>query len=170
MIPSVIVVMGVSGCGKTTVASHLARRLGWHFAEADMFHSPSNIDKMRNGIPLTDDDRWPWLQSIAAWVDGARRTRTPGVVTCSALKRSYRELIIGERPDVALVYLKGDYALIEQRLTARAHHYMPATLLKSQFDALEEPDAGEEPMVLAIDRPPEDIVQSIVDALRLPAP
>ena len=154
--------MGVSGCGKTTVATRLAQRLGWHFAEADMFHSPASIEKMRNGIPLTDEDRWPWLQSISAWIDGARRGSKGVVVTCSALKRSYRELIIGTRPDVALVYLKGDYALIEGRLAARAHEYMPASLLRSQFDALEEPVADENPIVVAIDCAPDAIVQSIV--------
>ena len=162
MIPSVIVVMGVSGCGKTTVATRLAERLGWRFAEADMFHSPSNIEKMRNGIALNDDDRWPWLQSIAAWIDGARSSGKPAVVTCSALKRSYRELIVGTRPDVALVYLKGDYALIERRLAARAHAYMPASLLQSQFDALEEPHADENAIVIPIDGPPDEIVESIV--------
>ena len=167
MTPNVIVVMGVSGCGKSTVGKRLAERLGWHFAEADLFHPPANIDKMRRGIPLNDDDRWPWLQSIAAWIDGARRTAKRSVVTCSALKRSYREVIIGERVDVALVYLKGDYALIEKRLAARAHEYMPASLLKSQFDALEEPAAGENATVVAIDRPPEEIVAAIVAKLRL---
>ena len=162
MTPAVIVVMGVSGCGKTTVATRLAERLGWQFAEADMFHSPSNIEKMRSGVPLNDEDRWPWLQSIAAWIDGARRNRKPGVVTCSALKRSYRERIIGTRPDVALVYLKGDYATIERRLAARSHEYMPASLLRSQFAALEEPAADENPIVVAIDGTPEDIVEAIV--------
>ena len=167
MIPNVIVVMGVSGCGKSTVAARLAERLGWHFAEADLFHPPANVDKMRSGVALNDDDRWPWLQSIAAWIDGARRKAKPSVVMCSALKRSYRELIIGERDDVALVYLKGDYALIEGRLAARAHAYMPASLLASQFAALEEPVGEEHATVVAIDRAPEEIVESIVAALRL---
>ena len=157
--------MGVSGCGKTTIATRLAERLGWRFAEADMFHAPSSIEKMRSGIPLNDDDRWPWLQSIAAWIDGARRGGTRGVVTCSALKRSYRELIVGERPDVALVYLKGDYALIEKRLAARAHEYMPATLLRSQFDTLEEPVPGENAIVVAIDGSPDEIVETIIDRI-----
>src|SRR5712691_9258734 len=106
MVPSVIVVMGVSGCGKTTVAARLADRLRWQLAEADMFHSPGSIAKMRSGIALTDEDRWPWLAAIAKWIDAARSARQPGVITCSALKRRYREIIIGERADVRLVYLK----------------------------------------------------------------
>jgi len=159
--------MGVSGCGKSTVASKLAGRLGWEFAEADRFHPPANIEKMRGGIPLDDDDRWPWLQSIAAWIDGARRANRRSVITCSALKRSYRRLIIGERPDVALVYLKGDYTLIEKRLAKRAHHYMPAALLRSQFDALEEPGPEEKPIVVSIEPSPDDITAQIIEAMRL---
>ena len=165
MTPNVIVVMGVSGCGKSTIASRLAERLGWQFAEADRFHPSANIDKMRRGIPLDDDDRRPWLQSIAAWIDDARRTRKPGVVTCSALKRSSREVIVGERADVALVYLKGDYELIAKRLAARSHEYMPASLLKSQFDTLEEPAPHEGAIVVGIDRPPEEIVQTIARSI-----
>jgi len=163
---TVVVVMGVSGCGKSTIAARLAERLGWQFAEADLFHPPVNIDKMRGGVPLSDDDRWPWLQSIAAWIDAARRARRPSVITCSALKRKYRELIAGGRDDVALVYLKGDYALIERRLAARAHAYMPASLLRSQFEALEEPGADENPIVVSIEPPPGEIVEAIVAALR----
>jgi carbohydrate kinase (thermoresistant glucokinase family) len=157
--------MGVSGCGKSTVAELLAARLGWQFAEGDDFHPPSNIEKMRRGIPLEDADRWPWLRSIAAWIDQARRDGKPGVVTCSALKRSYRDIIIGERPDVALVYLKGDKELIEKRLAARPHHYMPASLLQSQFDALEEPGPDENPIVVSIEPTPEEIVGAIMAAL-----
>jgi gluconokinase len=169
MAPNVIVVMGVSGCGKSTVAELLAARLGWQFAEGDDFHPPSNIEKMRSGIPLEDADRWPWLRAIAAWIDEARRAGKPGVVTCSALKRSYRDIIIGERPDVALVYLKGDKKLIEKRLAARPHHYMPASLLQSQFDALEEPGPDENPIIVPIEPPPEEIVSSIMAAVRLRA-
>lgn len=165
MTPNVIVVMGVSGCGKSTIAARLAERLGWQFAEADRFHPPANIDKMRRGIALGDEDRWPWLQSIAAWIDGARRAGKPGVVTCSALKRSYRDILVGERPDVALVYLKGDYDLIAKRLAARAHEYMPASLLESQFATLEEPAPQETAIVVGIDRSPEEIVETIVASL-----
>jgi gluconokinase len=162
MVPSVVVVMGVSGCGKTTVAAGLAERLGWQLAEADMFHSPANIAKMGNGIALTDEDRWPWLAGIANWIDAARSARRPSVITCSALKRRYREIIIGDRPGVRLVYLKGDYDLIARRMAAREGHYMPVGLLQSQFDALEEPGPDENAIVVSIEAPPEDIVAKIV--------
>ena len=152
-----IVVMGVSGCGKTTVARLLAQRLGWRFAEADEFHSEANIAKMRAGTPLSDDDRAPWLAAIAKHVDEARASHSPVVLTCSALKRRYRDVIIGSRPDVALVYLKGDYDTIESRMKARSHAYMPVSLLKSQFDALEEPGADEKAIVLDIRRTPEEL-------------
>ena len=157
--------MGVSGCGKTTVAEKLAERLGWQLAEADMFHSPANVAKMRSAIPLTDEDRRPWLAAIAKWIDAARASGKPGVVTCSALKRRYRDIIVGNRPDVRLVYLKGDYDLIAGRMAARAHHYMPVGLLQSQFDALEEPGADEKAIVVPIDAPPGEIVAEIVAAL-----
>jgi carbohydrate kinase (thermoresistant glucokinase family) len=152
-----IVVMGVSGCGKTTVARLLAQRLGWRFAEADEFHSEANIARMRAGTPLTDEDRAPWLAAIARHIDEARASGSPVVVTCSALKRRYRDVIIGPRQDVALVYLKGDYDTIESRMKARSHAYMPVSLLKSQFDALEEPGGDEKPIVLDIRRAPEEL-------------
>lgn len=163
---SVIVVMGVSGCGKTTVAELLARRLGWDLAEADLFHSPANVEKMRSGRPLTDEDRAPWLRAIAAWIDAQRAAGKPGIVTCSALKRRYREIIIGNRSGVALVYLKGDRGLIAKRLAARQHEYMPASLLASQFEALEEPGEEEKPIVVSVERGPEDIVSEILQRLR----
>src|SRR5258706_3249 len=156
-----IVVMGVSGSGKTTVARLLAERLGWAFAEADEFHSPANVAKMRAGLPLTDDDRRPWLAAIAAHIDAARATNKPVVITSSALKRRYREILVGSRPDVALVYLKGDYDTIEKRMAARPHHYMPVSLLKSQFEALEEPAADERAIVLDIRRSPEELVDRL---------
>ena len=155
-----IVVMGVSGSGKTTVARLLATRLGWDFAEADEFHSAANIGKMRSGVPLTDEDRAPWLASIAKHIDQAIATDSPVVVTCSALKRRYRDVLIGTRKDVALVYLKGDFATIEARLRERTHAYMPVSLLKSQFDALEEPAPEERAIVLDIGRRPEEMVEA----------
>ena len=168
MTPSVIVVMGVSGSGKTTVAQLLAERLGWQFAEADRFHSPANVEKMRSGIALTDEDRAPWLAAIARFIDEARASGRPAVVTCSALKRRYRDVIAGGRADVRLVYLAGDYGLIAQRMAKRAHHYMPVSLLKSQFEALEPPAGDENALVLPIERAPEEIVEAIVASLAAP--
>jgi len=161
--------MGVSGCGKTTVAGRLAARLGWKLAEADVFHSPANVEKMRGGTPLTDEDRKPWLEAIAGWIDAVRSAGESGVVTCSALRRRYRDVIVGPRQDVRLVYLKGTYEQIVRRMAARAHHYMPLSLLASQFEALEEPGAAEHPVVMDIEPPPEIIVERIIAALALPA-
>jgi len=159
-----IVVMGVSGSGKTTVARLLAGRLGWAFAEADEFHSPANVAKMRAGVALNDDDRRPWLAAIADRIDSAREANEPIVVTCSALKRRYRDILVASRPDVALVYLKGDYDTIAQRMAARPHHYMPVSLLKSQFEALEEPAADEHAIVLDILRSPEELAEAAAAA------
>lgn len=163
--PSIVVVMGVSASGKTTVGALLAGRLRWELADADAFHPPANVAKMRSGTPLSDEDRWPWLRAIAAWIDTARAAGRHAVVTCSALKRSYRALIIDEREDVRLVYLKGDYDLIAQRMVARHGHFMPLALLRSQFDALEEPGDDERPIVVSIVEPPQQIVARIVEAL-----
>jgi carbohydrate kinase (thermoresistant glucokinase family) len=154
--------MGVSGCGKTTVAGLLAQRLGWRLAEADSFHSPENVARMRAGIALTDEDRWPWLRAIAAWIDEALSRGLPGVVTCSALKRRYRDVLIGDREGVRLVYLKGSYEVIAARVAARHHEYMPASLLKSQFEALEEPGPDEHPIVVSVELTPREIVEAIV--------
>lgn len=159
--------MGVSGSGKSTVAGLLGRRLGWQVAEADDFHSPANIEKMKNGIPLTDEDRWPWLAAIAAWIDKALAADEPGVVACSALKRSYREVIIGDREEVRLAYLQGSFELIAGRIASRKHHYMPASLLKSQFEALEEPGPGENPVVVPVELSPGKIVERILATLHL---
>ena len=165
--PSVIVVMGVSGSGKTTVASLLAERLHWQFAEADSFHPAANVARMRDGIPLTDEDRWPWLDAIAAWIDSARASGQRCVITCSALKRAYRERIIHGHHDVRFVYLKGEYGLVARRVAARKGHYMPVALLQSQFDTLEEPGPGESPLAVSIEPSPESIVAGIVTALGL---
>lgn len=166
----VLVVMGVAGSGKTTVAALLAGRLGCSFAEADDFHPAANIAKMRSGIPLDDADRLPWLRAIAAQIDHWRALGRSGVVTCSALKRRYRDIIIGERPEVRLVYLKGDRELIAHRLVARHGHFMPASLLDSQFADLEEPGPEERPIIVAIGDPPPVLVEEIVAALDLRQP
>src|SRR5688500_8629029 len=143
-----IVVMGVSGAGKSTVGKLIAARLDCPFRDADSFHPRANIEKMSRGEPLTDGDRWPWLQAIAAWIAEHRAAGTTCVVTCSALKRLYRDIVTNKQSsDVRLVYLKGDFDLIESRLKARQGHFMPPGLLRSQFDALEEPGAGERAVI-----------------------
>ena len=167
---TIAVMMGVSGSGKTTIADGVAQRLGWKLLEGDKFHPPVNVEKMSHGIPLTDEDRWPWLHAIAAAIDDWRTRGISGVVACSALKRSYRDILIGDRPDVILVYLQGSRDLIAERLAARKHHYMPSSLLGSQFDTLEEPGPDERPIVESIEPPPEQIVENILRDLqeRLP--
>jgi gluconokinase len=164
---AVLVVMGVSGCGKSTIASMLAHRLGWIYEDGDWLHPKSNIEKMHHGEPLTDEDRWPWLHAIADWIDATRRAGNHGVVACSALKRAYRDILIGARRDVRIVYLKGDRELIGQRIAARADHFMPPELLDSQFKALEEPTADERPIVVSIAPHPREIVETIIQKLGL---
>jgi gluconokinase len=163
--PSVVVVMGVSGSGKSTIALMLAHRLNWIFEEGDWFHPRSNIDKMHRGEPLTDEDRWPWLEGIAAWIDATRRAGNHGTVACSALKRTYRDILVGERPDVRIVYLKGGRDLIARRLAARNGHFMPPALLDSQFATLEEPQPDEHPIVVSIAPHPREVVEQIVKRL-----
>jgi gluconokinase len=167
--PAVVVVMGVSGSGKSTIASLLALRLRWEFEDGDWFHPPSNIEKMHSGIPLTDEDRWPWLQAIAAWIDETRRKGGHAIVTCSALKRRYRDILIGGRVDVRLVYLKGEEALIARRIATRHEHFMPRSLLHSQFEALEEPGGDENPIVVSIEPAPREIVTRVLSSLKLSA-
>jgi gluconokinase len=166
-IPAVVIVMGVSGCGKSTIGALLAARLRWEFQDADWFHPASNIDKMHSGIPLTDEDRWPWLDAVAASIDTTRRSGGHAVVACSALKRSYRDVLIGERFDVRLVYLKGDETLIARRMAARHEHFMPRSLLHSQFQALEEPGADENPIIVSIEPQPREIVAQILSAMNM---
>jgi gluconokinase len=154
-----IVVMGVSGSGKSTVASRLARELGWEFAEADTFHCAANIEKMRSGVALTDEDRGPWLDAIAAWIDTRRAAGRSCVVACSALKRSYRERLAGGHADLRFIYLAGTYDTVASRLAGRTGHYMPLSLLRSQFDTLEPPGPEEKPVVISIALPVEEIVR-----------
>jgi gluconokinase len=163
--PAVLIVMGVSGCGKSTVGTLVARQLQWEFGDADWLHPPANVDKMQRGIPLTDQDRLPWLVKIAAWIDNRRRSDGRGVITCSALKRRYRDILVGGHEGVRLIYLKGDEPLIARRLATRHEHFMPATLLRSQFEALEEPGPDENPIVVSIEPSPIDITTQILSAL-----
>jgi carbohydrate kinase (thermoresistant glucokinase family) len=164
---TVLVVMGVSGSGKTTIGRAFAEAQGWEFQEGDALHPPANIAKMSAGTPLTDDDRWPWLKAIAATIDAWRAQGKSGVVTCSALRRAYRDLLIGGRPDVRLVFLHGDKALIAERLARRKSHFMPPALLDSQFATLEPPTADEHPITLDISRPLQDNVEELRRQLRL---
>ena len=162
-----LVIMGVSGSGKTTVAEGLAERLGWTFVEGDRLHPAANVEKMRQGIPLTDADRGPWLDRIGEELAECGRRGRSVLLTCSALKRTYRDRIRAARPDAHFVYIKGSEALIGARVSARLHEYMPSSLLRSQFDALEEPAPEEKVLtVLAQDRP-EALVEDIVAALSL---
>lgn len=163
--PVIVIAMGVSGSGKTTVAALLAAALGWQFQEGDDLHPAANVAKMRGGTPLTDADRLPWLEKIAEEIDRWREQGLSGVVTCSALKRIYRDIIIGSRPEVQLVYLKGSYDLIQSRLAARHEHFMPAALLKSQFATLQEPASDEHPIVIDVGGKPADIAAEIVRQL-----
>ena len=161
-----VVVMGVSGAGKSTVGRLIAARLRRDFRDADSFHPKANIEKMSRGEPLTDADRWPWLRAIADWIAQRRAAGDTGVVTCSALKRAYRDIVTDKQSaDVRLVYLKGDFDLIEARLKARTGHFMPPGLLRSQFEALEEPGAHEHAITVSIDATPEEIAERVVNGL-----
>jgi gluconokinase/shikimate kinase len=162
---TVLVLMGVSGCGKSTVAGLLAGRLGWDLEEGDDLHPQENVAKMAAGVPLTDDDRWPWLDRIAAWIRAHTGSGRPGVITCSALKRAYRDVLRG--PDVVFVYLHGSKELIASRLALRHGHYMPSSLLDSQFAALEPPAEDEHVLQVEIDAPASVQAGEIVDSLEL---
>ena len=141
--PCALIVMGVSGSGKSTIADKLAERLRWSYEDGDKFHPASNVAKMSAGHPLTDEDRWPWLQAIADDIDRVCGAGQHAVIACSALKRAYRDVLVHGRSDVRIVYLKGTQELIARRLAARKNHFMPPGLLDSQFKTLEPPDAGE---------------------------
>lgn len=161
----IVLVMGVAGAGKSTVAAELARHFGCPLADADTFHSDANIAKMRAGIPLTDADRQSWLAAIARHLQSWRDAGGGGVVACSALKRAYRRILIGDGADVALVYLRGDPELIRRRLAERRHHFMPASLVDSQFATLEEPEADEGAIVLDAAKSAPELVAEIRAAL-----
>lgn len=162
----VIVLMGVSGVGKTTIGTLLADRLGWGYAEGDSYHPPENVEKMRAGTPLDDTDRAPWLAAIAADIDRWRASGQGMVVACSALKRAYRDILIGDRPDVRLVRLAGDEELIRARMEKRTDHYMPPSLLASQLATLEPPAEGEAAITVDVTWAPERCVDHILSALQ----
>jgi gluconokinase len=162
MRPRRFVMMGVSGCGKSTVGRGLAAALGLPFVEGDELHPPRNVERMRAGIALTDDDRGEWLDRVAAALAAAP---AGVVVSCSALKRGYRDRLRSAAPDLQLVHLHGPQALIAARLAARRDHYMPPSLLQSQFDALEPPGPDENALVLAVDRAPETLVAAALREL-----
>ena len=162
--PAILIVTGVSGSGKTTVATALAQRLGWPLQEGDEF-DPTVFAKIHSADPLDVRDRWSWLTKVAAWIDGCRRLGTGGVITCSALRRSYRDFLTRGRPEVRVVYLHGERSLIENRLAARKEHSMLPDILDRHFGILEEPDPDEDPIVVDVNRPVEDIVAEVLRRL-----
>ena len=168
--PDVVVVMGVSGCGKSTVAEGLSSALGWEFAEGDAFHPESNVAKMRDGIPLTDEDRRPWLEAIGDWISATQARGESAVVTCSALRRSYRDLLREGRPHVRFLHVTADPDVLRERMANRTGHYMPLALLDSQLATL-EPLGDDEP---GADVPSEGTAAQVLDralaALGLRAP
>jgi gluconokinase len=168
--PSVLVVMGVSGSGKSTIGTQLALALHWEFEDGDWFHPAQNVEKMHSGHPLTDEDRWPWLHAIADFIDATRSAGNHVIIASSALKRRYRAIIVGDRPDVRLIYLKGDMKLIARRIATRHEHFMPQSLLQSQFDALEEPGPDENPVIVSIEPRPREIVRQVLAALKVQTP
>ena len=162
----IVIVAGASGSGKTTVGALLAGRLGWLFADADDFHPAANVEKMRAGLPLTDDDRWPWLRAIGAWMDERIAANESAVVTCSALKRSYRDLLLGGRPQAQMIFLTVSRDTLARRLAARHGHFFPGQLLGTQLDALEPPQPGEHVISIEPGGDPAATVASIIAALR----
>jgi gluconokinase len=161
----VVIIFGVSGAGKTTIGSLLAQELGWQFFEADDFHPPANIDKMRHGVPLTDEDRWPWLERLQEVINQSFAQQEDAVLACSALREKYRRhLRIND--NVKLVFLRGDYELIANQLRKRRGHFMDSNLLQSQFDDLEEPQKEEDAIVIELGRTPRELVREIKDKLK----
>lgn len=160
---TVLLLMGVSGSGKTTIALELKRVLGWPYIDGDDLHPAANVEKMRSGHPLDDQDRLPWLQAIARWIDDRLAAGEPGIITCSDLKRAYRTITVGDRAGVTLVYLRGDEHLIADRISQRKHQYMPASLLRSQFETLEEPGEDEHAVVVPVLG---SVVETVTELLR----
>jgi gluconokinase len=163
----IVIVAGVAGSGKTTVGTQLATRLGWRFADADSFHSAVNIAKMRAGIPLTDKDRAPWLRAITGWMDDIEAAGESGVITCSALRRRYRDELLSGRPAATMVFLLVSREDLIQRLSRRAGHFFPEKLLDSQLAAVEPPAPDERVLTLLEDGGPAHLVDEIVTRLGL---
>jgi carbohydrate kinase (thermoresistant glucokinase family) len=161
----IVIVAGVSGSGKTTVGALLAGRLGWQFADADDFHPAANVEKMRAGIPLTDADRGPWMRAIGAWMDERIARGEDAVVGCSALKRSYRDRLLADRPEARMVFLAPDREVLARRLAARHGHFFPEQLLGTQFDALEPPGPDERVLTVVPSDGPAATVTSIIALL-----
>jgi gluconokinase len=162
----IVIVFGVSGAGKTTIGKLLAQELDWPFHEADDFHSQANIEKMRSGIPLTDEDRWPWLENLRQLIKRSLEAGENAVLACSALKRAYRErLRVSDQ--VKFVFLHGDYALIEKQLRERRSHFMNPELLRSQFADLEKPKPDEDVITIELGRTPQELVEKIKAKLRV---
>ena len=165
--PRALILMGVSGSGKSTIGERLAARIGWRFEDADSFHPAANVAKMSAGHPLTDEDRWPWLRAIAAEIDRTIEAGERIVIGCSALRRVYRDLLVHGRNDVRIVYLQGTQAVIAGRLGERTGHFMPPGLLTSQFKTLEPPTPDEHAVTVSIDAPVDTIVDDILRQLEL---
>jgi carbohydrate kinase (thermoresistant glucokinase family) len=162
----VLIVMGVSGAGKSTLAEDLAEALHWPLQEGDALHPPSNIQKMHAGIALTDEDRAPWLAAIKSWIDARLAAGENGLVTCSALKRAYRDLLIAGRPNVRTLYLKADPAVLRERVLHRHGHFMPASLLESQLHTLEEPLPEEHALIVGMEGTPDQNLAAALAAIR----
>jgi gluconokinase/6-phosphogluconolactonase len=166
MTAPVLVVMGVAGAGKSTIGKALAERLGWPFLEGDSLHPPANVAKMHAGEPLTDADRWPWLEAIGAWIDAHGDKDQGAVIACSALKRAYRAVLRRGRPFVRIVYIAADETLVGERMEHRQGHYFPTSLIASQFETLEPPGADEAPITVAMGPPTAILVDQIVQQLQ----
>jgi len=164
--PPILVVMGVSGCGKTTLGQALAHHLGCEFAEGDQFHPPENVAKMAAGTPLTDDDRWGWLRTLSARMAQARTAGQSLVLSCSALRKPYRDILREGAPQAWFVHLHGDISVLQQRIASRPGHYMPPSLLQSQLDTLEMPEADERVVSLDIVTPLPEMVSRVMSSVR----
>lgn len=165
--PRHVVVMGISGSGKTTIATHLAETLNWTFAEADEFHSAENIDKMTSGIPLTDEDRWPWLESIREWLTEQAQGGISTVITCSALRRVYRDILTQAAGEVSFVHLIADTDLILDRMKTRSGHFMPQSLLPSQLSTLEPLESDEPGLRIVNTGTPDEVIADVIEQFEL---